>query len=162
MPQRLKQVMQERKLHRHIECQHLFTKAIEVFCKVNRIDPSDLYAKTRRRPVVEARSMIWKYVRERTNFTYQELGDRFEMSHCTVQHHIKNHNDYLERINKKTDARVNELYAITYGTGRDVLNHYFEIPLESEMREMKWRLVIMVDEYPIWTNHQVIEKERII
>ena len=110
MPQRLKQVMQERKLHRHIECQHLFTKA----------------------------------------------------SHCTVQHHIKNHNDYLERINKKTDARVNELYAITYGTGRDVLNHYFEIPLESEMREMKWRLVIMVDEYPIWTNHQVIEKERII
>lgn len=162
MPQKLKDVLQDKRLHRHIESQHLFTKAIETFSAVNHIAPKELYSGTRKRSVVETRSMIWKYVRERTLLTYQELGDRFDKAHCTVQHHISNHDAYMGRINNNSEARVYELYAMTYMNGKGVLNHYFDIPEESEMREMKWRLVIMVDDYPVWKQHQIIEKERII
>ena len=162
MTQKISSVMQEKKMHRHIEAQHLLSKAIEIFAAVNKIDSNDLYTGTRKRAVVEARSMIWKYAKERTHLTYMELGERFNMSHCTVQHHINNHNTYLETVNKRSEARVNELYAITYSNGKNILNHFFDIPNESDMSGMKWRVVLMVDSYPDWSNFKVIEKERVL
>lgn len=73
----------------------LIELSIHVFCKINDSSPYSIYTKSRERPVVESRRMIWGYLRDNTPMSLTTLGKLFHRDHPTVLHSMKEHNNAI-------------------------------------------------------------------
>lgn len=58
-------------------------------CIVNHITMDQLESKSRLRPVVEARRMVFNVARDLLEMTFSETGKIFNQDHATAIHHIK-------------------------------------------------------------------------
>lgn len=140
----------------------ILDKSVEVFARVNGITVAEVYNSSRVLPQVEARSQIWAYMRERTDSTLMGLAREFGKHHATVVHQNKQHKKYMGRVLKKSNAaliRVNEKYAANYETGKTILDEYFGVVQDNTLR---FRVVMMVDDYPKWNVSKIIEAEEIV
>ena len=157
---RLKKAREVRaRIRRHVEESHVFSKTIEVFSNICEVNEAELYQKSRNRRVVECRAMIWSYMRTRTNVTFQDLGAKFGLNHCTALHQWNRHQYYISYVLDKP-FRMHEHYAQSYDAGRDLLDDYFLVD-SVDLKGYKYRLIMMVDDYPSWNKQKVIEAEQI-
>ncbi len=68
------------------------------------VDMCDIYSKTRKREVVEARQIsMWRIKMLYPNFSWREIGDFFSKDHATALHSIRIVNDLME-----TDKQFNQ------------------------------------------------------
>lgn len=58
-------------------------------CIVNNITLEQLESKSRIRPVIEARRMVFNVARDLLEMTFSETGKIFNQNHATAIHHIK-------------------------------------------------------------------------
>lgn len=157
---KLKKVRQVReRIRKTVEEAHVFNKAIEIFTNLTKVPEAELYQRGRHRRVVECRAMIWAYMRTRTNMTFADLAARFDLNHCTALHQWNRHQDYMSYVLDKP-FRMHELYAQTYESGKDILDDYFMVD-SSDLTGYKYRLIVMVDDFPTWNKQKVIEAEQI-
>lgn len=49
----------------------------------------DVFAKHRKRYVVEARAMCYYFLRNNLNMSYQEIANKFEKNHASILHAVK-------------------------------------------------------------------------
>lgn len=147
------------KIRRHVEESHVFNKTIEVFSDICKVRESELYQRGRHRNVVECRAMIWSYMRTRTSITFEDLGAKFGLNHCTALHQWNRHQDYMTYVMDKP-FRMHEHYAQSFDAGRDLLDEYFMVD-SKDLTGYKYRLIMMVDDYPSWNKQKVIEAEQI-
>lgn len=96
-----------------------------------------LMSKTRHRPVVEARQMIFKILRENTILTFSEIGFLFNKNHATVIFGIKSITNVIE-TNRDTayKFRIIELdYKMNYGSEKiesiDIPSTIFDVAGKS-------------------------------
>lgn len=152
-----------KRLKRYLEMNHVFEKAVEIYARINRVNPIDLYTGKQNRPLVETRSHVWAYMRQRTQMTTEDLGERFGKHHCTVVHHGKQHHMYMSNILSKRHTkalRVNEFYAENFESGAVILDRCFSVD-DGDAKGYQYRVVMMVDDYPEWIVSKVIEVEKI-
>jgi hypothetical protein len=151
--------------------------SIQVFCRVNGINPHRLFTKSRERSTVESRRMIWGYLRTNTALSFTELGSMFNRDHPTVLHSMKQHNNaisispggmpfdanYTEKfregclyIKSETDeperAPIYREYMLTYHVKRD--DTYIAPIVRSTS------LVEAINEYEIYNS--IIDEELIL
>ena len=55
---------------------------------------------------------------------------------------------------------MHDHYAQSYDAGRDLLDDYFLVD-SVDLKGYKYRLIMMVDDYPSWNKQKVIEAEQI-
>jgi|TARA_R110001592_G_scaffold79084_2_gene236903 hypothetical protein len=65
-------------------------------CIVNNITLEQLESKSRIRPVIEARRMVFNVARDLLEMSYTETGKIFNQDHATAIHHIKQNRALME------------------------------------------------------------------
>ena len=127
--------------------------AVMVYAELNGVDWKELYTKTRKRNVVEARCQIWAYLRQNTNFRISHLGGMFGRHHATVIHQYDVHKKNMEFLkSSRVNARVNEKYATTYDQGRETLDGIWK---NDEPIAYTHRVVLLTNGSPNWTFHEI-------
>lgn len=65
----------------------------EIICREWGIDTKDLHRITRQREVVDARFVVYKYLREIRGVSFSQIGRQFGFDHATVMNGISKIND---------------------------------------------------------------------
>jgi chromosomal replication initiation ATPase DnaA len=65
----------------------------EIICREWGIDTKDLHRRTRQREVVDARFVVYKYLREIRGVSFSQIGRQFGFDHATVMNGISKIND---------------------------------------------------------------------
>ena len=112
-------------------------------CIVNHITMEQLESKSRLRPVVEARRMVFNVARDLLEMTFSETGKIFNQDHATAIHHIKQ-NRALISVDSFYCKRYNYFINLIKSNLEELLN---EIDyLKSENLRIETELILKNNE----------------
>ena len=95
----------KRKLHNKIKNQHeQFQVVVDTVCRALCVNVEDVFKKTRKQHIVEARHIIGFICRVECQITFVELGKKLKRDHSTIVHasqSIQNLMEYEEKTREK-------------------------------------------------------------
>ena len=74
---------------------HYINKFIDEYCELQNVNRTRLFSKSRNRELVEIRMVLAFFLRNRTELTWQTIGDIMNRNHSSIIHYIAKIEQYL-------------------------------------------------------------------
>lgn len=82
-------------------------KSLNAISRVTNQSVKDIRGKSRKRVLVDARSIVMNHLKQNTRYSLNDIGAIFtDLHHATVKHALNNHNDFLITGNKAYLTKV--------------------------------------------------------
>ena len=118
-----------------------FNDIIKQCCDLYNISENELYSKSRLRHLVDARTMVYYFLRNVMDYRYNQIAKKFGKNHATIIHAVKKHEQLME-----WDIRYKDKYQTLQYQFIDRFPEKFEGNILSELKNENQQLKNQISE----------------